>query len=195
MHSRVFLTIDSFMVHDNPRPRNQRQKSKVDWCLETDHNSRSIRDKPKCVFQGWKMHLPGAFYRRLSWALSVSRNLRLYTIFIKESHRNTRVFSKIKRASRLFPTSPQHRDTCPKAFWRAGLMHSDSSPCKFRADLVLCRSKRRGYGSSKAHPNAFIEAAKMYLAMLPLFVNTKNTKVCWYSAFCVRGGLSPEQTR
>ena len=57
MHSRVFLTLDSFMVHDNPRPRNQSQKSKVDWCLETDHNSISIRDKPdafsgleKCIF-------------------------------------------------------------------------------------------------------------------------------------------------
>ena len=44
-------------------------------------------------------------------------------------------------------------------------MHSDSSPCKFRADLVLRRSKRRGYGSPKAHPNAFIEAAEMHLAM------------------------------
>ena len=58
-------------------------------------------------------------------------------------------------------------------------MHSDSSPCKFRADLedlVLCRTKRRGYGSSKAHPNAFIEAAKMYLAMLPLVFNCKYQK-------------------
>ena len=55
-------------------------------------------------------------------------------------------------------------------------MHSDSSPCKFRADLVLRRSKRRGYGSSKAHPNAFIEAAKMQLAMLPLVFNCKYQK-------------------
>ena len=78
MHSRVFLTIDSFMVHDNPRPRNQNQRSKVDWCLGTDHNSISIRDKPDAFFRGWgKMHLPVAFYRRLSWALSLSRNLRL----------------------------------------------------------------------------------------------------------------------
>ena len=50
----VFLTIDSFMVHDNPRPRNQSQKSKVDWCLETDHSCISIRDKPDAFFQGWK---------------------------------------------------------------------------------------------------------------------------------------------
>ena len=98
MHSRVFLTIDSLMVHDNPRPRNQSPKSKVDWCLETDHNSISIRDKPDAFFRAGKMHFPVAFYRRLSWALSVSRNLKLYAIFIKESHRNTRVFSKIKRA-------------------------------------------------------------------------------------------------
>ena len=55
-------------------------------------------------------------------------------------------------------------------------MHSDSSPCKFRADLVLRRNKRRGYGSSKAHPNAFIEAAKMHLAMLPLVFNCKYQK-------------------
>ena len=98
MHSRVFLTIDSLMVHDNPRPRNQSPKSKVDWCLETDHNSISIRDKPDAFFRAGKMHFPVAFYRRLSWALSVSRNLKLYAIFIKESHRNTRVFSKIKGA-------------------------------------------------------------------------------------------------
>ena len=79
MHLRVFLTLDSFMVHDNPRPRNQSQKSKVDWCLETDHNSISIRDKPDAFFRAGNMHLPVAFfYRRLSWALSVSRNLRLY---------------------------------------------------------------------------------------------------------------------
>ena len=58
MHSRVFLTIDSFMVHDNPRPRNQSQKSKVDWCLETDHNCISIRDKPDAFFRAGNMHLP-----------------------------------------------------------------------------------------------------------------------------------------
>ena len=58
MHSRVFLAIDSFMVHDNPRPRNQSQKSKVDWCLETDHNCISIRDKPDAFFRAGKMHLP-----------------------------------------------------------------------------------------------------------------------------------------
>ena len=58
MHSRVFLTIDSVMVHDNPTPRNQSQKSKVDWCLETDHNSRSIRDKADAFFKAGKMHLP-----------------------------------------------------------------------------------------------------------------------------------------
>ena len=50
-------------------------------------------------------------------------------------------------------------------------MHSDSTQCKFRADLVLWRSKRRGYGSPKAHPTAFIEAAKMHLAMLPLMTS------------------------
>ena len=50
-------------------------------------------------------------------------------------------------------------------------MHSDSSLCKFRADLVLRRSKRRGSGSPKAHPNAFIEAAKMHLATLPLMTS------------------------
>ena len=51
-------------------------------------------------------------------------------------------------------------------------MHSDSCPCKFRADLVLCRSKTRGYRSPKAHPNAFFEAAnKMHLAMLPLMTS------------------------
>ena len=55
-------------------------------------------------------------------------------------------------------------------------MHSDSSPCKFRADLVLRRSKRRGYGAPKAHPNACIEAAKMHLAMLPLVFNCKYQK-------------------
>ena len=55
-------------------------------------------------------------------------------------------------------------------------MHSNSSPCKFRADLVLRPSKRRGYGSSKAQPNAFIEAAKMHLAMLPLVFNCKYQK-------------------
>ena len=89
MHSGVFLTIDSFMVHDNLRPLNQNKKSKVDWCLETDHNSVSIRDKPDAFFRAGKMHLRVAFYRRLSWALSVSRNLRLYAILIQESHRNT----------------------------------------------------------------------------------------------------------
>ena len=88
MLSHVFLTIDSFMVHDNPT-RNQSKKSKVDWCLETDHNSISIRDKPDAFFRAGKMHLRVAFYRRLSWALSVSRNLRLYAILIQESHRNT----------------------------------------------------------------------------------------------------------
>ena len=92
MHSRVFLTIDSFMVHDNPRPRNQSQKLKVDWCLETDHNCISIRDKPDAFFRAGKIHLPVAFYRRLSWALLISRNLKLYVILIQESHRNTRVF-------------------------------------------------------------------------------------------------------
>ena len=69
MHSRVFLTIDSLMGHDNPRPRNPSQKSTVDCCLETDHNCISIRDKPdaffradkataerhmpKCILEGW----------------------------------------------------------------------------------------------------------------------------------------------
>ena len=44
------------------------------------------REKPDAFF-----NLPVAFfYRRLSWALSVSRNLRLYLFM--ESHRNTRVF-------------------------------------------------------------------------------------------------------
>ena len=120
MHSRVFLTIDSFMVHDNPRPRNQSQKSKVDWCLETDHNSISIRDKPDAFFRAGKMHLPVAFYRRLSWALSVSRNLRLYAIFIKESHRNTRVFPENQTSIlAAFPTRPQQRDTCPNAWINA----------------------------------------------------------------------------
>ena len=91
MHSGVFLTIDSFMVHDNPRPRNQNIKSKVDWRLETDHNCISIRDKPDAFFRDGKMHLPVVFYRRLSWALSVSRNLRLYATLIQESHRNTSI--------------------------------------------------------------------------------------------------------
>ena len=50
-------------------------------------------------------------------------------------------------------------------------MYSDSCPCKFRAELVLCRSKRRGYGSAKAHPNLFIEAAELHLAMLPLMIS------------------------
>ena len=54
MHSGDFLTIDSFMVHDNPRPLNQNKKSKVDWCLETDHNCISICDRPNTFFQGWK---------------------------------------------------------------------------------------------------------------------------------------------
>ena len=102
-------------------------------------------------------HLPVFLptYRRLSWALPVSRNLRLYAIFAKEKHRNTRVFpEKQTSIEAAFPTRPQQRDTCPNAFSRAGLMQSDSCPCKFRADLVLCRSKR-GYGAPKAHPNAF----------------------------------------
>ena len=94
MHSRVFLTIDSFLVHGNPRPRNQSQKSKVDWCLETDQNSISIRDKPNAFFRAGKMHLPVAFYRRLSWALSVSRNLRLYAIFAKENIETQEYFPK-----------------------------------------------------------------------------------------------------
>ena len=130
MHSRVFLTLVSFMIHDNPRPRNKSQKSKVDWCLETDHNSISIRDKPDALFRAAKMHLPVAFYRRLSWTLSVSRNLGLYAIFTKESHRNTSVCRK----------SNEH--------------------CTFRADLVQYRSKRRGYEAPKAHPNAFTELLK-----------------------------------
>ena len=50
-------------------------------------------------------------------------------------------------------------------------MRSDSSPCIFRADLVPCRSKRRSYGSPEAHPNAFIEVARMHLAMLPLMTS------------------------
>ena len=75
------------------------------------------REKPDAFFRTGKMHLPVAFfYRRLNWVLSVSRNRRLYAIFIKESHRNTRKFSKIKRVFWPFPTSPQHRDTCPNAF-------------------------------------------------------------------------------
>ena len=69
MHSRIFLTVDSLMVHDNPRPRNQSQQSKVDWCLETDHNSISIRDKPDAFFRAGKMHWSVAFYRRLSYKL------------------------------------------------------------------------------------------------------------------------------
>ena len=117
MHSRLFLTIDSFMVHDNPRPRNQSQKSNVDWCLETHHNSISIRDKPGAFFRAGKLHLPVAFYRRLSWALSVSRNLRLHAIFTKESHRNARVFPENQTSMEAaFPTRPQQRDTCPNAF-------------------------------------------------------------------------------
>ena len=58
MHSRVFLTLDSFMVHDNPRLRNQSQKSKVVWCLETGHNCISIRDKPDAFFRAGNMPLP-----------------------------------------------------------------------------------------------------------------------------------------
>ena len=91
---------------------NQSQKSKVDWCLETDHNSISIRDKPDAFFRAAKMHVPVAFYRRLSWALSVSRNLRLYAILIQESHRNTRVFPENQTSIlAAFPTRPQQRDT------------------------------------------------------------------------------------
>ena len=45
-------------------------------------------------------------------------------------------------------------------------MHADSSPRKFRADLVLCRSKRKGCGSPEV-----IEAAKMHLAMLALMTS------------------------
>ena len=52
-------------------------------------------------------------------------------------------------------------------------MHSDSCPCKFRADLVLCRSNRTGYGAPKAHPNAFTEPAKMHLTMFPLMTSKK----------------------
>ena len=57
-----------------------------------------IRDKPDAFFGAEKMHLPvgsGGFAKS-----------RLYAIFIKESHRNTRVYSKIKRACwpfRIFP--------------------------------------------------------------------------------------------
>ena len=39
----------------------QAKKSKVDWCLETDHNSISIRDKPDAFFRAGKMHLPVGF--------------------------------------------------------------------------------------------------------------------------------------
>ena len=36
-------------------------------------------------------------------------------------------------------------------------MHSDSSPCKFLADLVF-------------YPNIFTEPAKLYLAIFPLMI-------------------------
>ena len=131
---------------------------------------------PWCNFRAGKMHV--AFHRRLSWALSVSRNLRLYVIFIKESHRSKHksIFENQTSILAASPTRPQQRDTCPNAFWGAGLMHSDSSPCKFSADLVLCRSKRRGYGAPEAHPNAFTEPAKMHLAMLPLVFSCNYKK-------------------
>ena len=38
------------------------------------------------------MHLSMAFYRWLRLALSISRNLTFYAIYIKESYRNIRVF-------------------------------------------------------------------------------------------------------
>ena len=118
MHSRVFLNIDSFMVHDNPRPRSQSQKSKIDGCLETDLNSISIRDKPDAFFRAGKMHLPVAFYRRLSWALPVSRNLRLYAIFIKESHRNTSMNPKIKLAFWQHSRKGHSRETHARIHFR-----------------------------------------------------------------------------
>ena len=72
-------------------------------------------------------------------------------------------------------------------------MHSDSSPCKFRADLVLCRSKGRGYGSSKAHPNACI--AKMHLAVLPVDFNCKYQKTYGFLVFSVlRSGRPKPRT-
>ena len=57
-NSLVFLTLDSFMVHDNPRPRNQSQKY---WCLATDRNSISIRDKPDAFFMAGKLHFACGF--------------------------------------------------------------------------------------------------------------------------------------
>ena len=45
----------------------------------------------------------------------------------------------------------------------------------------------------KAHPNAFIEAAKTYLAMLPLVFNCKKHKVAL--VFCVlRSGRAKPRT-
>ena len=108
MHSRVFLTIDSFMVHGNPRPRNQSQKSKVDWCLETDHNCISIRDKPDAFFRAGKKHLPVAFYRRLSWAVSVSRNL-------KRKATDTRVFPEGRNPDKA--TAERHMPKCILGGW------------------------------------------------------------------------------
>ena len=46
------------MIHHNPRPRNQSQKSKVDWYLEIDHNCISIRDELDAIFRAGNMHLP-----------------------------------------------------------------------------------------------------------------------------------------
>ena len=120
MHSRVFLTIDSFMVHDNPRPRNQSQKSKVDWCLETDRIAKASV-KSQMRFSGLENCIClWAFYRRLSWALSVSRNLRLYAIFIKESHRNTRIFSQNQTSILAVsdkPTAKRHMPKCILGGW------------------------------------------------------------------------------
>ena len=109
MHSRVFLTIDSFMVHDNPRPRNQSQKSKVDWCLETDHKSIITRDKPDAFFRAGKMHLPVAFYRRLSWALSVFAESRALC-----GHRNTRIFSQNQTSILAVSDKPTAQRHMPK---------------------------------------------------------------------------------
>ena len=61
IHSYVFLSIDSLIGHDNLRLRNQNLKSKVDWCLETDHNSISICCKPDAFYRAGKMQFPVGF--------------------------------------------------------------------------------------------------------------------------------------